>query len=272
MNENGEPLYFGILSYCNTTTTTSTFCAPVKPRDVKAALVMLTYLFLGHHTVEDLVLFDSSMLLIKELSEGAGVHFNSIGKPNCIFAWFVVDFLAMSILFDSFINHRLLVAPMPFKKVPLSEANMAKLVHNKQILIKFCLCQGLSRVAKYILNKKTGDIGRGCLNLDKLWSTSTKFYRQLHASSFQSYTNSYTGPKKEQKLWIHHFVFLKLFHPLFCFYPGEECDLNFKDDNHNLFLEKMTQGHLEKYSQLYGDSSNYSWVWMGEGGKIRFHF
>ncbi len=103
-------------------------------------------LFLKHHTVDDLLLFDSSMPLIKESSEGAGVRFNSIGKPNRMFAWFVVNFLAMSILFDSFIDHRLLVAPSPYKKVPLSEEHCAMFVHNKHILIKFCLGQGLSRV------------------------------------------------------------------------------------------------------------------------------
>ena len=63
MNDSGEPLHFGILNYNNTTT--STFRARVKPRDVKAALVMLTYLFLEHHTVEDSLLFDSAMLLVK---------------------------------------------------------------------------------------------------------------------------------------------------------------------------------------------------------------
>ncbi len=250
---------------------TSTFCARVKPRDVKAALVMLTYLFLGHHTVEDSLLFDSSMLLIKQSSEGSGVHFNSIGKFNCMFAWFVVNFLAMSILFDSFIDHRSLVAPMPFKKVPLSEELSGMLVHNKHILIKFCFAQGLSRVDKIFLNKKTEDARRGCVDLDKLWSTSTKFYCQLHAgiiSSFESYTDSYTSLKKEQRLWIHHFVILQLFHPLFRVYPGEECDFEFKDNNRHLFVERMTDHHLETYTKLYGDSPNYSWVWLGEGGKI----
>ena len=155
MNDSGEPLHFGILNYNNPTA--STFHARVKPRDVKAALLMLTYLFLEHHTVEDSLLFDSSMLLIKQLSEGNGVHFNSIGKPNRMFAWIVVDFLAMSFLFDSFIDHRLLVAPMPFKKVPFSEEHCGMLVHNKHILIKFCLGQGLSRVDRFFPNEKTGD-------------------------------------------------------------------------------------------------------------------
>jgi hypothetical protein len=183
---------------------------------------MLTYLFLEHHTVEDWLLFDSAMLLVKQSSEGSNVHFNSIGKPNRMFALFVIDFLAMSMLFDSFIDHRSLVAPMPFKKTPLSEEHSGMLVHNKYILIKFCLGQGLSRIHKFFLNEKTGDAGKGVVDLDKLWLTSTKFYCQLHAgiiSSFESYIDSYTSLKKEQRLWIHHFVILQLFHPLFCMHP-----------------------------------------------------
>jgi hypothetical protein len=269
VNDNGDRLHFGVLHYNNTTT--STFRERVKPRDVKAALVLLTYFFLEHHTVKDSLLFDSSMLLIKASSEGAGVHSNSIGKPNRMFAWFVIDFLAMSILFYSFIDHRLLVAPMPFKKIPLSEAHVTMLVHNKEILIKFCLGQGLPRVDKYFVNEMTGDVGRGCLDLDKLWSTSTKFYRQLKSgivSSFDSYKDSYTGDKKEQKLWIHHFVILQLFHPLFRFYPGDDSDLQFQDDNHNLFVEKITDSHIKYYVKMYGDTPNYSWLWLGDGCKI----
>ena len=271
VNENGEPLHFGMLH--NSNSTLSTFRDRVKPRDVKAALVLLTYLFLEHHTVddEDYLLFDLFMLLIKASSEGAGVHFKSIGKPNRMFAWFVIDFLSMSILFDSFIDHRSLLAPMPFTKVPFSGENMTMLVHNKQIPIKFCLGQGPPRVDKYFVNEKTGDVGRGCVDLDRLWSTSTKFYRQFRAgivSSFKSYKDSYTGEKKEQKLWIHHFVILQLFHPLFCFYPGDDSDLQFQDDNHNLFVEKITDSHIKYYVKMYGDTPNYSWLWLGDGCKI----
>jgi len=176
VNENGDPLQFGMMHYTNTM---SSFCERVKPRDVKTALVLLNYLFLEHHTVENSLLVDSAMLLIKESSEGAGVHFNSIGKPNRMFAWVVIDYLSMCILFDTFIEHRSLVAPMPFKNVPMSEENMAMLVHNKQILVKFCLGQGNSTAEKYFVNKKTSVVGRGCLDLDKLCSTSTKFHRHL---------------------------------------------------------------------------------------------
>ena len=110
-----------------------------------------------------------------------------------------------------------------------------------------------------------------CVDLDKPWSISTKFYCQLHAgivSSFELYMDSYTSLKKEQKLWIHHFVILQLFHPLFCYYPGEECDFELKDNNHKLFVERMTDHHLETYTKIYRNSPNYSWVWMGDSEKI----
>jgi hypothetical protein len=197
VNDNGNPLHFGKMRYTNTTT--STFRDRVKPRDVKTALDLLNHLFLEHYTVENLLLDDSLMLLIKESSEGAGVHFNSIGKPNHMFAWFVIDFLSMSILFDTFIEHRSLVAPMPFKKVPMSEEEIIMLVHNKKILIKFCIGEGNSRAQKYFVNEKTHHVGRGCLDLDKIWSSSTKYYRQLNAgivSSFELYKDSYTGDKR----------------------------------------------------------------------------
>jgi hypothetical protein len=103
VDHDGAPLHFGILRYNNSHG--STFRERVKPRDVKAALVLLTYLKLEHYTVEDSLLFDSAMLDIKASSEGAGVHYNSFGKPNRMFAWFVIDFLSMLILFDTFIDH-----------------------------------------------------------------------------------------------------------------------------------------------------------------------
>jgi hypothetical protein len=168
----------------------------------------------------------------------------------------IADFYAMSIMFDSFIDHRSLHAPAHFKKIPLSEKHTAMLVHNKHILIKFCLAQGPSRmVENYFLNKKTGNIGRGCLDLDHLWGTSTKFYRQLQAgvvSSFESYKDSYIGEKKAQQLWIHHFVILQLFHPLFRICPGEE-DVglpNFKNANWTHFVEKFDEDYLNLYLKI----------------------
>ena len=187
VDDNGTKLHFGVLRYQNSHV--STFRERVKPRDVNAALVLLTYLKLEHHTVavEDSLLFDLSMLLSKASSEGAGVHNNSFGKPNCMFTWFVINFLSMLILFDTFIDHRSLLAPMPFKNVSLTAKQSDMLVHNQKIRIKFCLGDGCSRVDKYFVNEKTGDVGTGCLNMDKLWSTSTKYYHQLNTGILSSF-------------------------------------------------------------------------------------
>jgi hypothetical protein len=95
VDEFGNKLHFGKLRYQNNHVSRSR--EHVKPRGVKAALVVLSYLKLEHYTlaVEDSLLLDSSMLLINASSEGANVHNNSFGKPNSIFAWFVIDFLSM---------------------------------------------------------------------------------------------------------------------------------------------------------------------------------
>jgi hypothetical protein len=266
VNDNGDQLRFAMVHYTNAT---STFRERVKPRDVKTALVLLNHLFLEHHTIDvgDSFLFDSSMLLIKASSEGAGVHFNSIGKPNSMFAWFVIDYLSMCILFDTFMDHRSLVAPKPYTKNPMSEELIAMLVHNKQILIKFCIDQGNSKAEQYFVNKKTGQVGRGCVDLDQIWSTSTMFHRKFNAgivSSFESFKENYIAKKNEPKLWIHHFVILQLFHPLFRFYPGDDEELLFCDSNHSLFLVKITETNLKTYLSHYGDLPNFSWLWRGK--------
>jgi hypothetical protein len=138
------------------------------------------------------------MLLIKESSAGMDVHFNSIGKVKVMFAWFVIDFLSMSILFDSFLYHRSLLAPKPFRSSSLSDEHKRMLVHNKEILIKFCKEQGGSRVDKYF-----GDASKqGSVDVKHIWSTSTKFiaqYRVGIVTSFASYNQTNTGDKKKKQ-------------------------------------------------------------------------
>ncbi len=91
MDEFGSEFHFGKISYQNHHV--SLFQERVQPQDIKATLVLLSYLKLEHHTIDvgDSLLFDSSMLLIKASSEGANVQNNSFGKPNSMFAWFVIE-------------------------------------------------------------------------------------------------------------------------------------------------------------------------------------
>jgi hypothetical protein len=88
-------------------------------------------------------------------------------------------------------------------------------------------------------------------------------------SSFEWYKESYTGDKKELKLCIQHFVILQLDHPLFRFYPGDDYDdVVFTDDNHNLFVKEISDSDHKPFFEMYGDTPNYSWLWLGDGGKI----
>jgi hypothetical protein len=79
------------------------------------------------------------MLCIKASLEGEDLHTNSIGKPNKMFAHFVIDFLAMSLLFDSFHAHNSFVAPVPYSTKQLTINKQQMLQHNQEILIVFCL-------------------------------------------------------------------------------------------------------------------------------------
>jgi hypothetical protein len=198
------------------------------------------------------------MLLIKESSVGMDVHFNLIGKVNVMFAWFVINFLSMLILFDSFLNHHLLLAPKPYRNSSLSVEHQSMLVHNnnKEILIQFCKNQGGSRVDKYF-----ADVSKqGCVDIKQIWSTSTKFIRQYNAgivSSFASYKQTYTGEKKRQELWIYHYVILQMFHPFFCLYPDKKFEGTFCDDNHRHFLHKISKRDKLVYNEIHGEDPNF---------------
>jgi hypothetical protein len=190
VNDKGEGLHIGVLHFNNTKT--FTFHSRVHPRDVKLALSMLSYLFLEncHVSKEDSLLFDSAKLLMKQLSSGLCIYFNSIGKPNHMFAWFVIDFLSMLLLFDTFVDHRSLIAPVPYGHKDLTYQEQGMLKHNQKILINFCFSQRPTIVQKYFMNAKTGNIGQGCVNLDSLWAISTKLLRQSKTSIvslFESY-------------------------------------------------------------------------------------
>jgi hypothetical protein len=92
------------------------------------------------------------MLSIKASSEGEALHMNSIGKPNKMFDRFVIDFLAMSLLFDCFHVHNSLVAPVTYAKKQLTSNEQQMLQHNQEILIMFCLQYNPKIAPKYFMN------------------------------------------------------------------------------------------------------------------------
>ncbi len=151
MNRDREPLYVGQLHFkkCK-----KKFTKFVKPRDLKASLCLFSYLFLKNHSVPEdrSVLFDSAMLSIKASLKGEALHTNSIGKPNKMFACFVIDFLAMSLLFDCFHVHNSLAAPVTYSKKQLTSNEQQMLQHNQEILIMFCLQHNPKIAQKYFMN------------------------------------------------------------------------------------------------------------------------
>ncbi len=104
------------------------FVDNVPARDVKSVLSLLVRLLLEHSNVpeEKSSLVDLLMIDIKKSSKDKTIHANSIGKVNASFAKFVVDFIAMSSLFDVFIYHNAQAAPAPWagRHLSIKEQNL----------------------------------------------------------------------------------------------------------------------------------------------------
>ncbi len=81
------------------------------------------------------------MIDIKKSLKDKTIHPNSIGKVNASFAKFVVDFIAMSLLFDAFIYHNAQDAPAPWAGKHLSIEEQNFLQQNQIVLVQFCLHQ-----------------------------------------------------------------------------------------------------------------------------------
>ena len=92
------------------------FVDNVPARDMKSVLSLVVHLLPEHLNVpeEKSSIVDLLMIDIKKSLKDETIHANSIGKVNASFAKFVVDFIAMSLLFDAFIHHNTQAAPAPW--------------------------------------------------------------------------------------------------------------------------------------------------------------
>ncbi len=92
------------------------FADNVPARDVKSALSLVVGLLLEHSNVpkEKSSIVDLLMIDIKKSLKDKRIQANSIGKVNASFTKYVVDFIAMSLLFDAFIYHNAQAAPAPW--------------------------------------------------------------------------------------------------------------------------------------------------------------
>ncbi len=241
------------------------FVHNVPARDVKSALSLVVRLLLKHSNVPDKnsCIVDLLMKDIKFSSKDEMIHANSIGKVNASFAKFVVDFIAMLLLFDVFIHHNAQAAPAPWAGRHLSIEKQNLFQQNQIVLVKFCLHQNEDQALKLFGKRQFGTVGWTVSNLDSLWGSSVQYFCQLQAdvsSSYKDYQATYKGEKHKELMWTHHFVILQLFHPNFCI----EKDTCFEHKNSGLFLCQFTLDETEEYMNQFYDTPRYKWLWLGK--------
>jgi hypothetical protein len=241
-DDQGNQLHIGELKYVTKYGKDSlSFVNNVPARDVKSALSLVVRLLLEHSNVpeEKSCVVDLLMKDIKKSLKEERIHSNSIGKVNASFAKSVVDFIAMLLLFDAFIDHNAQAVPAPWAGMKLSIKEQKLFQKNQIVSVKFCLRQNEDQARKLFGKRKFGQLGWSVSDLDSLWGSSVQYFCQFKAGvslSYKDYQATYKGEKHKKLMWIHHFFILKLFHPKF----HMEKDICFEHKNSGLFLCQFT--------------------------------
>jgi hypothetical protein len=136
----------------------------VPARDVKSALSLVVRLLLEHSNVpeEKSCIVDLLMKDIKKTSKDETIHANSIGKSNASFRKFVVDFIAMSLLFDALIYHNAQAVPAQWagRHPSIQEQNLFQ--QNQIVLVKFCLRQMRTKAKSCLVKGNLVMLDRQC--------------------------------------------------------------------------------------------------------------
>jgi hypothetical protein len=247
-DDQGNKLCIGELKYVSKKGKQAlSFVDNIPAREVKSALSLVVHLLLEHSNVPEKksCIVDLLMKDIKKSSKDERIHANLIGKVNASFAKFVVDFIAMLLLFDAFIYHNAQASPAPWAGRHLSIEEQILFQKNQVGLVKFCLHQNEDQAWKLFGKRRFGSVGWTVSDLDSLRGSSVQYFCQLKAgvsSSCKDYQATYKGEKRKEMMWIHHFVILQLFHPKFCM----EKDICFEHKNSGLFLCQFTLDEAEK--------------------------
>jgi hypothetical protein len=173
-------------------------------------------------------------------------------KVNANFARFVIDFLSMLLLFDTYTDHNANAASTPWagRKISMSERELIQV--NQLILIKFCLKQNEDMAWKFFgtNNKKSPQLGWQVGELDSFSTASVRYVSKFKSgisSLHKDYKDTYKGGKRKESMWIHHFVILQLFHPKFL--KIESTD--FLHDNHSSFVCQFTTNKQQEYTNIF---------------------
>jgi hypothetical protein len=160
-DDQGNKLRIGELKYVSKKGKQAlSFADNVPAGDVKSALSLVVCLLLEHSNIpeEKSCIVDLLMIDIKKSSKDKMIHTNSIGKVNASFAKFAVDFIAMSLLFDTFIYHNAQTAPAPWAGRHLSDKEQNLFQQNQIVLVKFCLRQNEDQAWKLFGKREFGTV------------------------------------------------------------------------------------------------------------------
>ena len=177
----------------------------------------------------------------------------------------MIDYIAMSLLFDCYTEHNTNVSPAPWGGRCLSTVNQDEFgnksehdlfIENQRILIELCMLQRESTSWILFGNQKLGQIGWAPGKLDSIWTSSVRFVKQFDGGVSSSHQS---GDKRNECMWIHHFVILQLFHPKF----KNLVDVNFLHENHSKFVRRINGDDMKKYESIYGELPSFNYLWLG---------
>ncbi len=135
---------------------------------------------------------------------------------------------------------------------------------NQLILLKFCLKQNEDMARKLFgtKNKKTHQLGWQVGELETLWSVSARYVSKCNScisSLYKDYQDMYKGDKRNNTMWIHHFVILQLFYLKFLKIKSIE----FLCNNTSSFICQFTTDKQQEYTDIFCQFPNHKWLWLG---------
>jgi hypothetical protein len=194
-------------------------------------------------------------------------------KVNITFARFVVDILSMLLLLNAYTEHNANTSPAPWANRFLSTEKEQRFgdksetdlfLKNQKLLIHFCMKKREDVTYMFFGNSKTKQIGWPVGKLDAIWSSSVRFFKQLSQggvmSSYHNYVATYSGKKRQEAMWIHHFVILQLFHVKF----RKLEDITFLHDNHSLLVCNFEDHEVQEFTDMYQYKPEFQYLWLGQ--------
>jgi len=216
---------------------------------------------------------DSIMLDIKESSRPVAgrqpINPNSFGKVNKSFCRFVIDFLAVQLVFNNGASFQAQVAPSPYTR-DYNNPEVMRLVRQNQALLIWLAIQ-MQPIKAQSLLCDIGQLGWESPNLKQIFSQANSYCVKRRQGILSSY-HGYSDNDNAKCLWIHHWVILQMIHPYFRVGLGEDISnegyVVFKHDNWNQCISQFDEAANQNYAEVHGDAPRFGLLWLGRRGPV----